>query len=188
MLFAKTSSKTISSEVSDLKASIISLASGTSNGVKASPAVADKIIELSKTLVKKNKNKLSKTSNKLMDGRWKLVYTSNKESSAGKVGPFIGEVVQTINVPAVKYTNDVSILSGLFSARLTASFENIPDSSWKVIFESLEAKIFGVKVINKTFNGIGIWKSQYLDEDFRIFYAKSSNKAIENIYIMKKVL
>ena len=130
-----------------------------------------------------------------LDGSWDLLFTTNDGSSAGKIGPFVGAVQQDIALGNQAYINYVKL--GPVLAFLGATWENLGNNKWKVIFVDISLKILGIQLINKKFPGntAGIWRMTYLDDDFRVLYAaggktdtatKNKDGKVENIYILKK--
>ena len=130
-----------------------------------------------------------------LDGNWDLLFTTNDGSSAGKIGPFTGAVRQDITLEDQTYINYVSL--GPVLAFLGATWENLGNNKWEVIFVDISLKVLGVQLLNKKFpeNTTGIWRMSYLDDDFRVLYAaggkvdtKTKNKdgKTENIYILQK--
>ena len=75
------------------KKELFQLAKGCKNGLKATPEKKESILQIAKELEKLNPTKAIAT-NSLLDGSWELIFTTNEGSSAGKLGPFIGQVVQ----------------------------------------------------------------------------------------------
>ena len=71
-------------KVVELKNQIISLAKPTNNGLEATDETRENIIRLTKKLQTLNTVKRL-TSSELMNGSWKLLFTTNKGSSAGKL-------------------------------------------------------------------------------------------------------
>uniref|UniRef100_A0A7S2IJB9 Plastid lipid-associated protein/fibrillin conserved domain-containing protein n=1 Tax=Helicotheca tamesis TaxID=374047 RepID=A0A7S2IJB9_9STRA len=172
-------------ETATLKDTIRQLARGTSNGIDASKSVRDEIATLSKQLVKMNPTKSPALSEKL-DGSWALVYTTNPGSSAGKLGPFTGDVEQAIRITGEnpEYVNYVRLGGGLVEGMLSASWDVLSKKEWLVKFETLQFRILGIKILEKDLKAEGTWKMEYLDDDFRILYAEGGNS--ENIYILSK--
>ena len=80
---------------SQLKQEIRSLSLGTNNGLSASSAVSAAINDKVANLKSPQRNMATSTS---LNGRWRLVFTSTTGASAGKLGPFVGEVFQIIDV------------------------------------------------------------------------------------------
>ena len=94
--------------ISDLKNAIIVASKGTQNGIKASEETKEKIVSIAKSLEKLNPTKSPSSSDKL-NGSWELVFTSNEGSSAGKIGPFVGKVIQDMDLSSKSYTNFVRL-------------------------------------------------------------------------------
>lgn len=171
-------------DVTDVKDKIKKLAKGTQNGIKASENAREEIAELVTQLERVSKDSKLTTS-PLMEGDWNLVYTTNEGSSAGKIGPLVGDVVQNVNLADGVYLNYVR-LPGIEGA-LTASWDVLPKNQWRVKFEQIKFSIFGIKVVEKPLGAVGTWRFTYLDEDLRILYAAGGkNTAKENVYILSK--
>ena len=120
-LFKQKSSNTVSqkAKIEALKTDLFSNAQGTSNGVKATEDTKQKISSIVSDLEKLNTNKRI-SSSPLMNGNWKLLYTTNDGSSAGKLGPFVGRVDQDIDVDSRQYVNWVRLGNGIVTGALTA--------------------------------------------------------------------
>lgn len=176
------------STTSDLKILLRKLVRGTKNGVVTSSEKRQQVANIVKNLEKQNRiRKL--TSSKLLDGSWRLLYTTNSGSSAGKIGPFVGEVEQAITLGKKKYLNYVR-LPGI-EAYLSATWDNLSDTRWRVKFETIVVSILGIKVQEKSLEGaVGTWRMTYQDEDLRILYAMgqsiSKGPVVENVYILSK--
>lgn len=179
-------------DIRALKAAIVDAAAGTDNGVRASDIQRATVQSLVNRLGPFNKTIL-RQSNVPMSGRWRLLYTTNQEFSAGKVGPFVGNVEQEIDLQNVQYTNYLSLFSskgGIFDANLRGTFENIDDNGWKVIFQGVELKIFGLVVLRKSLAGlVGLWQTLYLDDDMRVFTANNfKDPKKTNLYVMQRIV
>jgi len=172
--------------VTELKKSIRALAAPTSNGVTASATVQEEMAKLVLLLEKQNKEKkLTKT--QMLDGNWRLLYTTNGGSSAGKLGPFVGVVDQDINLADGKYVNYVRLGGAIVEGALTASWDNLNDKTWRVKFEGIVLKVLGIPLVKKPLDATGIWRFTYVDADFRILYAQGGKNTVkENIYILAK--
>jgi hypothetical protein len=72
-------------KVEKLTNTLLTITKNTSNGMKANPAVRTEIDEVVKDLEILNEEKKITTS-RGMTGNWKLIYTTNSGSSAGKLG------------------------------------------------------------------------------------------------------
>lgn len=170
-----------------LKSSIKKLSQGTNNGISASPDVKLKINDCVKQLEKINPTK-ALTSDSALDGTWRLVYTSNEGSSAGKLGPFVGDVEQKINLNDGIYYNSVTLGPKLVRGTLSATWDVKNTKLWTVKFQDITFELFGIKVLQKSLGGtVGTWRMSYLDEDMRILYAiGGKNTVVENVYILSK--
>lgn len=127
-------------------------------------------------------------SNPRMNGDWRLLYTSNTGSSAGKLGPLIGSVVQAIDIQQRLYTNYAIFGNGILEASLDATWDDLNAKEWRVKFKNIKFKLLGVPLLEKSLANVGIWRMTYLDDKLRILYArgKEDPSATENIYILLK--
>jgi hypothetical protein len=166
-----------------LKNKIKESSKGTKNGITASTEIRNNISEYVKELEKINPTK-ALTSDSALQGTWRLLYTTNSGSSAGKLGPFIGEVEQEINLPGGIYYNRVTLGPKVFRGTLSATWDVQDTKLWTVKFQDIEFELFGVKLLQKSLGAEGTWRMSYLDEDMRILYAiGGKNTVVENVYI-----
>eukprot|EP00611_Tribonema_gayanum_P025863 TRINITY_DN6004_c1_g1_i1.p1 TRINITY_DN6004_c1_g1~~TRINITY_DN6004_c1_g1_i1.p1 ORF type:complete len:275 (+),score=81.73 TRINITY_DN6004_c1_g1_i1:30-827(+) len=171
-------------EAAELKKIIYTAAKGTDNGIKASEAQREAIKGAINKLVKINPTKAPAKSDK-STGVWNLVYTTSSESSAGKLGPFVGKVTQDVDVSTVKYVNVVDL--GLVRGELGATWTVENASQWRVIFQNIKFSVLGVALLNKEISAEGLWTLSYLDDDFRILTARSLARSDGgNVYILAK--
>ena len=173
-------------KIEKLKSSIFGITAGTSNGVKASQKARDEIVEIVGKLESLNSVK-GISSSPFMDGNWKLIYTTNSGSSAGRLGAFIGRVDQDIDISSRKYINYVR-LGGIVQGALSATWDDLSPKLWRVKFIDVAITVFGIPVTKKSLDGsVGIWRMSYIDENLRILYAQGGkNQLAENIYILAK--
>lgn len=189
---AKSSQKNVEL-ASELKQEIRSLAARTQNGIVAADEVRSAIAENVRRLEAINPTS-DLTSSAKLNGSWKLVYTTNGGSSAGKLGPFVGDVEQLIRLgndnsdtDGDDYINYVRLGGGAVEGALTATWDVKSKKEWQVNFQSIRFSILGIPVVEKELGATGIWRKSYLDDDFRILYAIGGKNAInENIYILSK--
>lgn len=191
-----TSSSSPSSQkaISDLKSDIKMLAAGTQNGMKASEEVKVELASKIGALEKLNKVNNIATAGTLLDGSWDLCYTTNGGSSAGKLGPFVGSVEQSITYSQGDYINYVKLFNGAVLGALVADWDVLGNKKWQVNFQSIEFKIAGITLIRKELKARGIWRYTYLDEDMRILYAQGKaeetvekkKEVVENVYVLIK--
>lgn len=183
---SQTQSAIDSQRVQDIKTEIKALAKGTSNGISASEEVRKNISRLVAELEAANPTPDLTNSPKL-DGSWKLVYTTNEGSSAGKLGPLVGEVEQLIRIDGVDYINFVRVAGGAIEGALRATWDVLAKDKWQVNFESVRFSVLGITLVEKDLSAVGIWRMSFLDDDFRILYAAGGkNVPKENIYILAK--
>ena len=179
------------------KNKIRDLAQNTDNGLNAPESVQREILscvkELEQTVDTKGKVTTNLVSDPKLNGSWKLVYTTNGGSSAGKLGPFVGEVEQLIKIEDDFYINYVRVGGKSIEGALTATWDVLDDKTWQVNFQSIEFKLFGITLLEKDLEAKGIWRKSYLDDDFRILYASEvrkddsdESKKKGNIYILSK--
>lgn len=84
------------------------------------------------------------------------------------------------------YINTVNIFNILI-ASLNASWSKKSDKLWEVQFKSIEFRLFNILLKKQPLSAVGIWRKSYIDETFRILYAKGGKNAEkENIYILYK--
>lgn len=182
---SQTQSAIDSQRVQDIKTEIKALAKGTSNGISASKEVRENISQLVAELEAANPTPDLTNSPKL-DGSWKLVYTTNGGSSAGKLGPLVGEVEQLIRIEQ-DYINFVRVAGGAIEGALRATWDVLAKDKWQVNFESVRFSVLGITLVEKDLSAVGIWRMSFLDDDFRILYAAGGkNVPKENIYILAK--
>lgn len=60
------------------------------------------------------------------------MYTTTAGASGGKLGPFVGEVQQEVDIAEGLYVNYVRV--GPLTGELEATWEVVNKSQWKVIF------------------------------------------------------
>lgn len=61
---------------------------------------------------------------------WNLVYTTTPGASGGKLGPFVGEVQQEVDIAQGLYINYVRL--GPLTGVLEATWEVVNQKQWKV--------------------------------------------------------
>eukprot|EP00981_Chlorochromonas_danica_P002886 scaffold579_cov146-Ochromonas_danica.AAC.4 len=177
-------------DIPQIKRKILSLAANTANGVKASPIVQDEIRVLTEQIAEGYQLPTAKTFENLMGGQWSLAYTTNREFSSGKVGPFVGKVIQRIDTQRVQYSNSLLLFGGLFAGELRGTWRLESPSTWRIIFQEAELKVLGLSIQKKSMLGQeGLWRTVFLDEDLRIFYAKNALRpyAPENLYVLSRL-
>ena len=182
--FRSTSGTEKRGKIEGLKTNIRELSKGKSNGISATSEQKEQIVALARQLEKLSEERTPSKSKKL-DGKWSLIFTTNEGSSAGKLGPFVGQVIQDIDLESKSYVNYVRL--PLVEGGLTATWDVTGPNLWKVLFLSIDFKILGVSLVKKELAQEGIWRTTFVDDSMRILYAKGGkNTVTENIYILGK--
>jgi len=174
-------------KIKTLKNSILVATKNSLNGISMSESNRKAVEEIVNELIPQNSIKQISTDSRL-NGTWDLLYTTNSGSSAGKFGPFVGGVKQIVLYDESKYYNVVSFLEGFLTATLEASWRVIDERNWEVIFVDVKFSIGGKNIVEIPFRGTtGIWRMVYLDDNFRILYAKGGKNTIkENLYVLQR--
>ena len=175
-------------KITQLKKDILSSTKDTDNGLRMSEFQKKKVIDTATELGKLNSAKQIAFDPK-MNGVWRLLFTTNNGSSAGKLGPFVGTVDQIVDLDSKVYLNTVKFLNGLILGKLEASWDVIDSNTWEVKFSFISFSFGGIELFSKSLGGIvGTWQMKYLDDDMRILYAMGGrNVEAANIYIMSRV-
>jgi hypothetical protein len=176
-----------------LKAELLQQTIGTQNGLYATESQRRAITSIVQRLEKVNPSVSKISSSTQLNGNWRLIYTTNKGSSAGKIGPWVGQVNQIIDFEGKIYQNVVTVgPSFLLQGSLSATWDVLSNTTWRVKFLDIEFKLFNaIALLKKPLSATGIWRMSYLDDSLRILYAsgdggagRSANASRENIYIL----
>jgi hypothetical protein len=179
-----------------LTQTIASLAEGTKNGLACTDREAAELGTLIGLLEEQNPT-ADPAESALLDGDWKLLYTSTKGGSAGKLGPFVGRVNQLMELGNQKYTNVVKVRGA--QAALAAHWDVLDACTWRVFFDTLTVRVLGRNLIKKPFpeGTSGIWRMTYLDTRIRILRARGEPRPgaesdndeplPENVYVLTRV-
>lgn len=149
------------------------------NGLKATVQQRLDILSLIEIMEASNPTRNPATS-KLMEGFWKLVYTTAETGgNVGKFGPFVGDVYQDLNPSQYLIQNIADVKFPPIRGVLVADQLVNDKTSWKITFDKLEVSVFGVKFIKKKFpaNIVRLWEITYLDRDLRILRARQPEKS-----------
>ncbi|CAB1098813.1 unnamed protein product [Ectocarpus sp. CCAP 1310/34] len=182
-LKAKHADEVAVEEVRALKETILEEAAGTSNGLKATPQQRDAISKAINGLAAANPTK-DITTSELATGTWDLIYTTTPGASGGKLGPFIGEVQQEVDIAEGLYVNYVRL--GPLTGRLEATWDVVNKSQWKVVFKSIAFLLFGQQLVKNELDQAGLWTLSYLDDDMRVLTARSLERDTGNVYVLAR--
>jgi hypothetical protein len=132
----------------------------------------------------------------LMNGFWKMRWTnfSPAAPSSGKLGPLIGTVYQNLDLPQGAFRNILQIDFPPIAGELFASPQIVNDSTVAITFVSVGNKLagiipFGPKIQFEEGKEVRLWEHVYLDDKYRILYARRQQEAADNrgfLYVMKR--
>lgn len=185
--FSNIYKKTTKRSPAELKQLLFEKAKNSNNGVNVSSAGREEIQTIIKELEQTNKiNTISKSAK--FNGLWKLLYTTNDGSSAGKFGPFVGKVTQDIRLSDQQYVNNVNFLDNNVRLSLLASWDVLEPSKVRVNFLTISFHLFNKQVFSRPFPPVsGVWRMTFLDDNMRILWAQGGkNTTKENVYVLYK--
>lgn len=192
------------SAVSSIKDSLRSLMAATDRGRSAS-AQQRKEMEINIRTLERDCNLAEPARSALVEGSWIVDYTTAPPPSNGQLGPFKGTARQVVNLGNGTYQNLLSVppndwLTASLDATWTewdgvyldddedASLDNVGGSCWKVTFESLTIRLFGVPFFTKKFDGVErVWRTTYVDDETRIVRAgRTGRETDEMLFYMTR--
>mmetsp|Transcript_4830 Transcript_4830/g.16838 ORF Transcript_4830/g.16838 Transcript_4830/m.16838 type:complete len:226 (-) Transcript_4830:336-1013(-) len=121
----------------------------------------------------------------VLDGRWRVMYSTAPPPSNGKLGPLPGTAFQEIDVAAGRYVNRLVVppgpaSGGVLTAVLDAGWTVAADDEWVVEFRSVEVALLGVGLFTKQFGGVTrVWRMTYTDEGVRVVRAARNREALD---------
>ena len=143
-----------------LKLQLLRTASGTSNGVRATPRETSTVEAIVQELENRREEPFP-----VFTGTWDLLFSTSPGSSSGKLGPFVGAVTQEF-LDETDFVNAVEL--GPLRVALRAQRKPIKDTSYRVTFKEMSFALFGQELMSKSITGGGVWKVRYVDSDLRI--------------------
>jgi hypothetical protein len=163
----------------ELKRKILDLTEGTGAGVEASPEIRAQVDSLIADLCSANPTPEPANSN-LLDGRWRVRYSTAPPPSNGQLGPFIGSAFQNVNLKQGVYENLLIVgdeeSGGWLKAVLKADWEVVDSSTWTVFFRSLDLMVFGFTVVRQRWEeNTRVWDMAYLDRNTRVVGSNPSS-------------
>jgi len=188
--FEKKNSGAKAQQAEVLKEQLRALCKKTNNGVDA-PAEQVKQIEN----VAEELNQLNPTKNpaksRLLQGKWRLLYSNVPGPSSGKLGPFMADVYQQIDIDARRIYNILELgPDWALRGALEADSEILNNNTWRITFDFVYNKLAGNEIQRKTFENVEkrLWKMTYLDDNFRVLYGSQESKKDENqfIFVMER--
>jgi len=109
-------------------------------------------------------------------GTYRLLYSSAKGGSNGKLGPLTGSVSQEI-VDDTNFVNAVEFFGGALRIGLQAKREVLDDDRIRVSFVETVFEVFGLEVARRPTNGTGVWS--------QVFVAASDQDGVADLRVMK---
>jgi len=163
--------------LSDKKDAIIKATESTNNGISATDVQVKEIDTLVRDIEKMNPTKNPSQSD-LVEGTWRVIFSTAPSPSNGKLGPFLGSALQSVNLDSGIYANELLVgpneSTPWINACLLADWDDIGDgSNWKVNFRTITLSLFGFDLFTKDFDeGTSrIWTTTFLDSTVRIVRA-----------------
>jgi len=163
--------------LSDKKSAIIKATESTDNGVSATDVQVREIDALVRDIEKMNPTKNPSQSDSV-EGTWRVIFSTAPSPSNGKLGPFLGSALQSVNLDTGIYANELLLgpneNAPWINACLLADWDDIGDgNNWKVNFRNITLSLFGVDLFTKDFDeGTSrIWTTTFLDSEVRIVRA-----------------
>ena len=129
-----------------------------------------------------------------MEGSWIVDYTTAPPPSNGQLGPFKGIARQVVSLQDGTYRNLLSFppndwLTASLDATYTewdgvyldedpsqetgvVSGDDVGGSCWKVTFQNLTIRLFGIPLVSKDFDNVKrVWRTTYVDDTTRLVRA-----------------
>jgi len=115
--------------------------------------------------------------------------------SSGQLGPLVGDVYQDIDLitPNAQAKNILKIDFPPIKGALVADPSILNDTTMAITFCRVSNKLAGVlplgpKIEFEPGKEVRVWEHVYLDQDYRIFYARRANDTSSRgfVYVMKR--
>jgi len=162
------------------------------NGIDTPKELEEDIVAICESLEKLNPTKSPVQKTDMMNGFWKLRWTNlaNSGPSNGKLGPILGDVYQDIdltngaaqNIFRSEFPPLVGVLKGSLAPADTNSATTLA-----ITFISVGTKLANFLPLGpqQTFDTVQIrkWEHVYLDDDYRIFFAKNPDTTASRGYV-----
>lgn len=167
------------------------------NGIETPLDIEVQIRDICQDLESVNPTKAPVKQSELMNGFWKMRWTNFSPSapSSGKLGPFVGDVFQDVNIGGSnsKAKNILRIDFPPICGELVANADVVSDSTVAITFETVGNKLAGIlplgpKIEFETGKEVRLWEHIYLDDDYRILYARRQDEEVDRgfLYVMRR--
>ena len=167
--------------ISTAKREVMSAVAGTDNGLNCTESQRVEIESMITRLEALNPTP-EPASSPLVDGNWRVVYSTAPPPSNGSLGPFKGTAFQDINLADNSYANVLTVppndwlgatlVAGWKALKLKSDDERGDGRLWVVDFKSVTVRLFGFDLFTKTFTDTTrVWDQTYVDDDTRVVRA-----------------
>ncbi|CAM9167313.1 unnamed protein product [Heterosigma akashiwo] len=121
-----------------------------------------------------------------------LLYITDQGPSSGRLGPFVANVFQKIDLNANRIYNQLELgPEWALRGALEADSEILDGQTWAITFDFVYNNFIGNEIQRKKFGKDierRIWTMTYLDESFRVLYGNQEGRSDEEpfIFIMER--
>lgn len=170
------------------------------NGIDTPADIALKIHEICQQLEAMTPHPTPTRSTNLLNGFWRMLWTDYSPAgpSSGKLGPFVGDVYQDLDLQTDSIARNIFRLDSPIPivGELTATPSIHDDKTVAIAFVKVGTKIagflpFGPNIKFEENKEIRLWDHCYVDENYRILYARNAvNEGNEQsrgfLYVMRR--
>ena len=176
--------------ISTAKREVMSAVAGTENGLNCTESQRVEI-ESGITRLEKLNPTPNPALSPLVDGNWRVVYSTAPPPSNGSLGPFKGTAFQDISLADNSYANVLTVPpNDWLGATLVAGWKALKSDDnddddeqrlWVVDFKSVTVRLFGFDLFTKTFTDTTrVWDQTYVDDDTRVVRAARTMDGLKN--------
>jgi PAP_fibrillin len=163
------------------------LAKAPKNGIDTPLDVAIQIKTICESLEAITPNPTPTRNTELLNGFWYMLWTNYSPAgpSSGKLGPFVGDVYQELQLEDDDATSIARNIFRLdFPIPIMGALSAVPsihdDTTVAIAFEKVGTKLagslpFGPNIEFEKNKEIRLWDHIYVDEEYRILYAKNAS-------------
>ena len=165
------------------------------NGIDTPKDLERQIVSLCEELEPLNPTKAPVRNLEKMNGFWRMRWTNFAPAapSSGKLGPFVGDVYQDIDLDTPAARNILKVDFPPVAGELFANPEIVSDSTVAITFVSVGNKLAGMlpvgpKIEFETGKEVRLWEHIYLDDEYRILFARRKEDTDNRgfVYVMKR--
>lgn len=166
------------------------------NGIDTPVELESQILDVCQKLERQQNPNVSPSKRPdLMNGFWNMRWTNFEPAapSSGKLGPLVGDVFQDIDLDRSVAKNILRVNFPPICGALTAKTSAVNDFTVAISFQQVGNKLGGIiplgpKVVFEPGKEVRLWEHVYLDENYRILYARRREEKEERgfVYVMKR--